>query len=375
MTVVVWMWVRSKLCGCVLIGVLTSSKSWGIGRKQSTSKEDDRFLSEKEALADVKWLLAEEQPWEDLLAKDNLLVWKMSIKDSPFIAIKATAILDVTPNALSQVLAPGDINIVRSYNPMILDGKDLEYIGKDKKISWSVTAPLWPVRARDFVTAITRHRFPDGSMVLVQRATTHKDAPEPSPTDDLVRGQILHGIMLVEPIPGSKNRTRFTMVHHFNPGGNIPVWFVNWLAEIKPVTFLGALTTVAQQFDELALRYGGKKGYSCGDRGFGDPPCPLLLRLGVSPLADGAGETINDNDANSHAASKLDLVGIIIAVCITCLSVSGAVVGVIRLCRRRRLRPGDTGGTTHLKHWWCRLALGAIAVAAASACAPRTPAI
>lgn len=65
----------------------------------------------------------------------------------------------------------------------------------------------------------------------------------------------------------NKKHSEFTMVHHFNPGGNIPPWLINWLAEGKPITFVRKLEEVARKWDEQAAL---TKSMPCKGRGFGE---------------------------------------------------------------------------------------------------------
>lgn len=53
------------------------------------------------------------------------------------------------------------------------DGHDLEVMDRDNKVSWSATMGVWPCRPRDFVTHIRRATLDDGSVAIVNSATTH----------------------------------------------------------------------------------------------------------------------------------------------------------------------------------------------------------
>lgn len=81
-----------------------------------------------------------------------------------------------------------------------------------------------------------------------------------------VRGEILHGVFHIKAAKNKKH-SEFTMVHHFNPGGNIPPWLINWLAEGKPVAFVRKLEEVAKKWDEQAAL---TKSMPCKGRGFGE---------------------------------------------------------------------------------------------------------
>lgn len=59
------------------------------------------------------------------------------------------------------------------YNALVESGRDLEVMDRDNKVSWSATMAIWPCRPRDFVTHIRRAILEDGSVAIVNSATTH----------------------------------------------------------------------------------------------------------------------------------------------------------------------------------------------------------
>ncbi|CBJ27871.1 conserved unknown protein [Ectocarpus siliculosus] len=226
---------------------------------------------------DVAWLLEDTSDggWKPVRDDGHVQVWKRSMPNSDFVAIKSKASLAVSPQALFEVLTPGDIEIVRQYNPLVEDGIDLEVIDRDNKVSWSATMGIWPCRPRDFVTHIQRATLEDGSVAIVNSATSHPKAPAGG---KYVRGEILHGVFHIKAAKNKKH-SEFTMVHHFSPGGNIPPWLMNWLAEGKPITFVRKLEEVAKKWDRQAAL---TKSMPCKGRGFADKPCAFLLPTGDS---------------------------------------------------------------------------------------------
>lgn len=58
---------------------------------------------------------------------------------------------------------------------MVEGGRDIEIWDRDNKVSWSATMGIWPCRARDFVTHIRRAKLEDGSVVIMNSATTHPE--------------------------------------------------------------------------------------------------------------------------------------------------------------------------------------------------------
>ncbi|KAG5176422.1 hypothetical protein JKP88DRAFT_261508 [Tribonema minus] len=313
---------------CVLLVVLllvSSVEAWPKRKHvDKDTKQRNQALS-AEALKDMEWLLSGELGWEPVLDGETQ-VWKMTMPDSAFIFVKAMATIDASPVALREVLAPGELDIVKMYNPVITEGRDIEYLGRDSKISWSSTMPMWPCRGRDFVTFINRIRLPDGGTAIIQKATTHPQYPAPGPGYDTVRAEILHGLFLVQPVPGESHRSQFTMVQHLNPGGKIPAWLTNQLAARTPASFVTALGRVAQRFDAVAAATAndatttkgskGSRSGPCFDRGFDSPPCPWLLNMtqGTSTsaiaAAAGGGSSGGGSVSSSAAAAAVSMLGV-----------------------------------------------------------------
>lgn len=269
----------------------------------------------------------------------------------------------VKRDCLLKNFATASTTIRTQYNPLVEDGSDLEVIDRDNKVSWSTTMGVWPCRPRDFVTHIRRATLDDGSVAIVNSATTHPKVCRATARTSLVfssrkkgylrsalilvssvsvargcniivfvslspfftwnyvclnhvktqllmaflflclcgvgswsthsvftpkarclldsvnasgqapakgkyvRGEILHGVFHIKAAKHNKKHSEFTMVHHFNPGGNIPPWLINWLAEGKPAAFVKKLEEVAGKWDEQAAL---TKSMPCKGRGFGE---------------------------------------------------------------------------------------------------------
>lgn len=235
---------------------------------KGTSSGSTRAEAKEKVKENVSWLLEDNSDggWKRVSDDGHVKVWKREVPGSAFVAIKSSARLTATPQALFEVLTPGDIEIVRQYNPLVEDGRDIEVLDRDNKVSWSATMAIWPCKGRDFVTHIRRARLDDGSVAIVNSATTHHEAPESS---KYVRGEILHGVFLIK-ASKDKKHSEFTMLHHFNPGGSIPAWLMNWLAEGKPSSFVQRLEEVAKKWD---LEAGRVKNMPCKGRGFGSASC------------------------------------------------------------------------------------------------------
>jgi hypothetical protein len=246
----------------------------GRAKHGRTSKQAASKLH-SQAMKEMDMLLADSGEWEPILSERKLKVWTRRFPGTDFVTVKAEAHIDASPEAMYEVLAPGDIDIVRTYNPLVDDGYDVEYLDKDSKISWSQTQAIWPIRPRDFVTYITRTSLSGGATALLQLATSHPDAPEGNDSS-VVRGEI-NGMFYIRPVKGKPRECTFTMMHRFNPGGTIPTWLVNWLAEMKPASFIGAVAHTARRYDSLTMEDGS---HPCQARRFDAPPCQWLQTPG-----------------------------------------------------------------------------------------------
>ena len=91
-------------------------------------------------------------------------------------------------------------------------------------------------------------RYPDGTLVVVNRPATHPSRPVGSKYQ---RGEILLAGNIMEPIKGEPDKCMFTMITHVNPGGVVdnPVGakILNALAASAPVEFVSKLEEAANR--------------------------------------------------------------------------------------------------------------------------------
>merc|ERR1712146_370713 len=52
-----------------------------------------------------------------------------------------------------------------------------------------------------------------------------------------IRGEIIMGANIIQPMEGVPDKTRFTLVTQVNPGGFAPSWIVNKLTAMGPSSF------------------------------------------------------------------------------------------------------------------------------------------
>jgi hypothetical protein len=68
---------------------------------------------------------------------------------------------------------------------------------------------LFFFKPRDFCTVVHYRKLQDGTICVVNRSAEHPDAPR---TSKYVRGEILMGANIIQPIPNEPNKALFTIV-------------------------------------------------------------------------------------------------------------------------------------------------------------------
>ncbi len=119
------------------------------GKRRKDQHRTPKYIAKelrREALEYLQqYLEGKENGWKPVLFQGGgnigtkMSVWTRHVPDSDYIEVKATARIPTSPEAVSEILTPGDIDIVRTYNPLIKDGYDVEYLDRDAKISWSLS--------------------------------------------------------------------------------------------------------------------------------------------------------------------------------------------------------------------------------------------
>ena len=97
---------------------------------------------------------------------------------------------------LTKLLLTRDYDVIRRFNPTVVDGRDLEWRdGRRERVTYIETKPVWPLRPRDFVCRVRHTSLPDGAQLVVNTPAADARAPV---YKGLVRGE-LRGIHFVQP--------------------------------------------------------------------------------------------------------------------------------------------------------------------------------
>ena len=199
--------------------------------------------------------------WVFVLKKDGVCVWKRgadATDEHTAFAVKATVEIAVSASAVAAILLTRDYDIIRRFNPTIVDGKDLEWRDRRReRTTYILTKPVFPLAPRDFVCSVRHERMPSGAELIINEPTTHHEAPAR-------RGKVratLRGLHLVQPL--GPNRCIYTCVHEIDPAGRAPRALVNWFALRRPLQYMIALRELSLEMrrSETAANT-GKRGWA-----------------------------------------------------------------------------------------------------------------
>ena len=139
------------------------------------------------------------------------------------------------------------------YNELVCAHRDLEEITPHSKITWSQCPQILFVKPRDFVT-FCHHRWRrDGSLIIVNQAVEHDDAP--AVHDDkggkVCRAYAIRGANIISRDPDDPNKTRFCLLAHADPGGGLPQWAcksaVNAVVPIEPFKLMANIENLVKR--------------------------------------------------------------------------------------------------------------------------------
>lgn len=157
-------------------------------------------------------------------------------RESPCICMKGT--IDAPFEHVCGYLSRKEY--MHEYNELVCAHRDLEEITPHSKITWGQCPQILFVKPRDFVTYCHHRWRRDGTLVIVNQACEHEDAPgvDTDKGGKVCRAFALRGANYISKDPDDETKTRFYLLAHADPGGGLPQWAcksaVNAVAPIEP---------------------------------------------------------------------------------------------------------------------------------------------
>lgn len=163
--------------------------------------------------------------WKKIREEDGYEVYRKMMGVGPGSQYACVLCLGIIKSPPKDVFALfEDDSRIREYNALVEKGRDIEVVADNTKVTWMGTPPVFPFKPRDFCTLIHTRKLKDGTYIVINKATTHPDAPT---TAGYVRGAIVLGANIIEPVPGDGRKSKVTMIAQLDPGGFAPPVAVN----------------------------------------------------------------------------------------------------------------------------------------------------
>lgn len=162
--------------------------------------------------------------WQLVRAEDGYVVYRKFLlgQGSQYACVMCSGTIHAPPRDVFALFE--DNTRVPEYNSFYERGRDLEVVAENTKITWTATPPVFPFKPRDFCTLVHMRKLKDGTFVVLNKATTHPDAPH---LPGYVRGQIVLAANIIQPVPGDARKSRLTMITQLDPGGFAPPVAIN----------------------------------------------------------------------------------------------------------------------------------------------------
>mmetsp|Transcript_9735 Transcript_9735/g.13308 ORF Transcript_9735/g.13308 Transcript_9735/m.13308 type:complete len:557 (-) Transcript_9735:40-1710(-) len=185
--------------------------------------------------------------WELIRSDGDINVYRKFIRGgetfgSQYACVKCSGIIHASPESILTLFE--DNTRVREYNTFFDRGRDLETVAENTKVVWACSPPIFPFKARDFCTVVHFRKLKDGTVVVLNRATTHEEAPV---SNDFVRAAIVLAANIIQPVPGNPNACKLTMITQLDPGGFAPPVIVNNVCTIGPISFMRLIESAAKR--------------------------------------------------------------------------------------------------------------------------------
>jgi hypothetical protein len=121
--------------------------------------------------------------------------------------------------------------------PDLIDVRIVQHVSAIERVQYMLFATPFIVKDRDFVISTRAHFDPE---TLVMRIEFHSVLDERAPETENVRGRVVAGEYLLEPLDEGE-KTRLTTQVYLDPRGSVPRWIVNRTQRSFPMKAISAL--------------------------------------------------------------------------------------------------------------------------------------
>jgi hypothetical protein len=168
-----------------------------------------------------------QKKWKLISEKDGIYVYIQNLENSKFKAVRAVCTVDCGVTKLSYVLM--DVSNTKDWVYATKICKLLKKMSPTDIFYYSEVELPWPVSNRDFIIRITLTQDEKTKIARIVAENHPEYVPEKK---NVIRIPKSAGNWTLTPL--GDGRTKVEYVIHVDPGGSVPAWMVNMLADVGP---------------------------------------------------------------------------------------------------------------------------------------------
>ncbi len=164
---------------------------------------------------------AQNDKWELVGTKDDIVSYKREVPGSPVIAIRGEAVVDASIVRVASVLL--DTASLPQWMDRLAEARRIRTQGALHYVEYDRANVPFPLTDRDFVVETWVESDAAKKQVLLK---AHSVVDPSAPVTSLVRGEVLSSTFTLTALDHGQ-RTRVVAEVHTDPKGSIPKWMVN----------------------------------------------------------------------------------------------------------------------------------------------------
>ncbi|HEX5668442.1 MAG TPA: START domain-containing protein [Chitinophagaceae bacterium] len=172
-------------------------------------------------------IAAAQKTWKLISEKDGIYVYTQNLEDSKFKAVRAVCTVDCGVAKLAYVLM--DVSNTRDWVYATKVCTLLKKMSPTDIYYYPEVELPWPVSNRDFIIRITLTQDQKTKVARIVAENHPQYVPEKK---NVIRIPKSAGNWILTPL--GDGRTKVEYVIHVDPGGSVPAWLVNMLADVGP---------------------------------------------------------------------------------------------------------------------------------------------
>ena len=179
--------------------------------------------------------------WKKTVSKDGVNVYKRTVKGSPVIELKGTAIVN---HSIKDILAVVlDYKNFKKWQPNLITFRRVKVISTREFINYAAFKLPWPISNRDVVMHTKIMSKGSNKVQVNMRETTHPSRPK---SNKYVRIKMARVQWNLQSINAGKS-TKLQFISRGDPGGYIPLWLINWVGKYQVVEGINRLRKRVKQ--------------------------------------------------------------------------------------------------------------------------------